>query len=91
MINDCKRNFLSAVLKKERLYFCFNFWEKTKENTALSGSSIKYVWSKGRETVKAKAYIYCFYDAVLLLKRIHWGKGLKITKFERTYFMDGPL
>ena len=90
-MNDCKRNFLSAVLKKERLYFCFNFWEKTKENAALSGSSIKYVSSKGRGTVKVKAYIYCFYDAVLLLKRIHWGKGLKITMFERTYFMDGPL
>ena len=41
--------------------------------------------------VKAKAYIFCFYDVILLFKSVQGGKGcLKITKFERTYFMDGP-
>ena len=44
---------------------------------------------RGKEWVKAKAYIYCFYDAMLLFKNIQEEKGcLKITKFERTYFMD---
>ena len=38
MMNDCKRN-LSAVSKKKRLYFCFNFWKKkNKENIALCES-----------------------------------------------------
>ena len=46
---------------------------------------------RGREGVNAKAYIYCFYDVILLFKNVQGGRGrLKITKFEGTYFMDGP-
>ena len=47
---------------------------------------------RGKKGIKAKAYMYCFYDAILLFKSIYkGGRGcLKITKFERTYFMDGP-
>ena len=46
---------------------------------------------RGREGVKAKAYISCFYGFVLLFKSVQEGRGcLKITKFERAYFMDGP-
>ena len=45
----------------------------------------------GREGVERKAYIYCFYDVILLFKSMRVGKGcLKITKFQRTYFMDSP-
>ena len=33
-----------------------------------------------------------FYDIILLFKSVQGGTGcLKITKFERTYFMDGPM
>ena len=43
----------------------------------------------GREVVKAKAYIYCFYNVVILLKSVEGERGyLKIIKFECTYFMD---
>lgn len=45
----------------------------------------------GREGGKAKAYIYSFYDVILLFKSFQEGRGcLKITRFDRTYFMDGP-
>ena len=44
------------------------------------------------EGAKAKTYIYCFYDVILLFKSVQGGKWcLKITKFESTYFMDGPV
>ena len=44
------------------------------------------------EGVKAKGYIYCFYDVILLFKSVQGERGcLIITKFERTYFMDVPL
>ena len=45
---------------------------------------------RGREGDKAKAYICCFHDAILLFKGIQGAGGVKITKFERSYFMDGP-
>ena len=46
----------------------------------------------GREGGKAKAYIYSFYDVILLFKSFQEGRGcLKITKFERPYFMDEPF
>ena len=39
----------------------------------------------------AEAYICYFYDIILLFKSVQEGKGcLKITRFDRTYFMDGP-
>ena len=45
-----------------------------------------------REGVKAKAYIYCFYDIILLFKSAQGGRGcMKITKFEHTYFMDSSF
>ena len=54
------------------------------------GPSIKYVRSKADGGVKAKAYIRCFYDIILLFKSVQGGRRcLKITKLERTYFMDG--
>ena len=47
---------------------------------------------KERERVKDKAYIYCFFDVILLFKSVQGERRcLKITKFERTYFMDGPI
>ena len=53
------------------------------------GPSISTDALQGRDGVKAEAYIYCFYGVILLFKSVHWGKGcLKITKFERTLFMD---
>ena len=42
----------------------------------------------GREEVMTKAYICCFYNVILLFKSLRY---LKITKFERTYFTDGPF
>ena len=54
------------------------------------GASIKYVRFKGEGGGQGKS-IYCFYDIILLFKSVQGGRGcLKITKFERTYFMDGP-
>ena len=42
--------------------------------------------------VKAKTCIYCFHDVIMLLKSVQrGGECLKIIKFERTYFMDGPI
>ena len=36
-------------------------------------------------------YIYCFYDILLLFKSVQGEMGsLKITTFERAYFMDNP-
>ena len=46
---------------------------------------------RGREGVKEKTYMYCFYDVILLFKSVQGRRVLKITKFERTYFMDGPI
>ena len=47
---------------------------------------------KEREGVKEKAYIYCFFDVILLFESVQGERRcLKITKFERTYFMDGPI
>ena len=34
-MNECKRNVLSAMVKKKKSYFCFNFWKKYKEKIAL--------------------------------------------------------
>ena len=43
----------------------------------------------GMEGVKEKACISCFYDIIILFKRVQGETGcLKITKFERTFFMD---
>ena len=54
------------------------------------GPSIKYVCSK-REGVRTKAYICCFYGVILLFKSVQGRRGcLKMTKYERTYFMGGP-
>ena len=54
------------------------------------GASIKYVRFKGEGGGQGES-IYCFYDIILLFKSVQGGRGcLKITKFERTYFMDGP-
>ena len=38
----------------------------------------KYIYTlKGRsEGVKAKAYIYCFYDVILLFKSVQGGGGV---------------
>ena len=56
------------------------------------GPSIKYVRSKGEGGGQAKTYVYCFYDVILLFKSVQVGRGcLKINRFDRTYFMDGPL
>ena len=44
---------------------------------------------RGREGVRVKAYFYCFYDVILLFSSIQGG-SLKITKFEPTYFLNGP-
>ena len=58
----------------------------------LLGPSIKYVRSKGEGGGQAKTYVYCFYDVILLFKSVQVGRGcLKINRFDRTYFMDGPL
>ena len=38
--------------------------------------SIKYVRSKGEGGVKAKAYMYCFYDVILLFKSVQGGEGV---------------
>ena len=71
-----------AVVYVKRTYRTFYF---------CKGPSIKYYALRRRKGVKAKAYTYCFYDAILLFKSVQEGRGcLKITKFERTYFMDGP-
>ena len=46
----------------------------------------------GREGVKAKGYFCCFCDVILSFESIQGGRGcLKITIFQCTYFMDGPL
>ena len=43
----------------------------------------------GMERFKEKACISCFYDIIILFKRVQGETGcLKITKFERTFFMD---
>ena len=44
-----------------------------------------------KEGVKAKAYIYCFSDVILLFKSVQGQHCLKITKSEGTYLLDGPL
>ena len=45
-----------------------------------------------REGSKAKAYTCCFYMVILLFESVQGGRGcLKITKFERKYFIDVPL
>ena len=45
-----------------------------------------------REGAKAKAYIYYFDDVILLFENVQGGsKCLKITKFECTCFVDGPI
>ena len=47
---------------------------------------------RGRDGVKPKACIYCFYEIILLFKSIQDESGcLKIIKFECTCFMDGLL
>ena len=38
--------------------------------------SIKYVRSKGEGGVKAKAYMYCFYDVILLFKSVQGRDGV---------------
>ena len=44
-----------------------------------------------KDGVEEKAYIYCFYDFVLLFQSVQGGRQfLKITKFECTYFMGDP-
>ena len=51
---------------------------------------IKYICSKKEGGVKAKVYIYYLYDVILLLKIVQARKRcLKITKSERSYFMNG--
>ena len=41
------------------------------------------------EGVKEKACISCFYDIIILFKSVQGERGgLKITKFEGTFFMD---
>ena len=40
----------------------------------LTEPSIKNVRSKGREGVKTKAYVYCFYDVILLFRSVQ-GEG----------------
>ena len=43
----------------------------------------------GMERVKEKACISCFYDIIILFKSVQGERGgLKITKFEGTFFMD---
>ena len=39
------------------------------DNLSLLGTSIKYIRSK-RRGAKAKAYIYCFYDVILLFESV---------------------
>ena len=47
---------------------------------------------RGRECAKEKACIYCIQDVILLFKsKQRERECLKITKFELTYFMDGPI
>ena len=45
-----------------------------------------------KEGFKAKVHISCFYDVILLFKIVQrWAGCLKITKFERLHFVNGPL
>ena len=47
---------------------------------------------RGRDGIKAKACIYCFYEIILLFKSIQDKRGcLKINKLECTCIMNGPL
>ena len=57
----------------------------------IGGHSESTYALRGRERVRVKAYVYCFYDVILLFKSVQEeGRGLKITKFERKYFLNGP-
>ena len=42
----------------------------------LTEPAIKNVPSKGREGVKAKAHVYCFYDVILLFRSVQGGGGV---------------
>ena len=37
---------------------------------------MKYVRSEGKQGVQKKAYIYCFYDVILLFKKLYEGEGV---------------
>ena len=41
----------------------------------------------GKEDIKAKSYIYCFYDLILLFKSVQ-GEGVSKNQIWATYFMD---
>ena len=52
---------------------------KTDNNKELCfywGPSMKYVRSEGKQGVKKKAYIYCFYDVILLFKKVYEEEGV---------------
>ena len=52
--------------------------------------SMRYVRSKGEGGSQGKSVHYCFHHVILLFKSVQMGRGcLKITKFERTNFIDG--
>ena len=53
------------------------------------GPSIKYVRClRGRDVVKAKAYIYCFYEVILLFKSVKRG-GVPENHQIRAYVLYG--
>ena len=53
--------------------------------------TISKVYLLGGGEFKLKAYVCCFYDNILLFKSVQRGGVSEITKFGRTYFIDGPL
>ena len=73
--------FVCHIIFYVILFFFFHIRGHSKSTYSL----------KGREGVRVKANVYCFYDVILLFKNEQRGEGLKITKFERTYFLNGPL
>ena len=76
-------SFRKSTLSQE---FCKNFRIFYRDHP-LSTHTLKE-----RERVKEKAYIYCFFDVIPLFKSVQGERRcLRITKFERTYFMDGPI
>ena len=52
----------------------------------MKGPSIKYLRSKREGGGQGKSVYLLF----VLFKGIQGAGGVKITKFERSYFMDGP-
>ena len=56
------------------------------------GASIKYIHSEGEGGDQGKnVHVLLLWRHSIVWKRTTWEGCLKITKFERTYYMDGPI